>query len=406
MCREAKILLVMSALFTFAMGLSGIFVNIFFWKQTSSFIIIVTYNLIHYITTPITFIIGGIIAKVKNGIWSLRIGLLLYALFFALLLFLGSKGVEYIYLLGVVYGFASGFYWLAYNTLTFDFTHVNNRDTFNGYNGCYSGIAAAISPITAGYIISRFISNKGYNIVFTITLLIFLALFCISLLLKCNNYGSKVDYKVVFSRNSKEWSIIRKAVMIWSFRDVIIGFLVSLLIIEATNSELSLGETTLIASLVSSGAYVLVQKIIKPPHRKKAIYIGAIGSFIAVLGIVFKVTYSTLLIFVIIDGFFLPFFIIQLNSATFNVISRSHDEGMRIEYMINKDLAINGGRIISAVILIALISMYNTEVTIRGYLLFISMAPLLSGYFLTKLTEVLEGKLSKDKAIRHRKKNN
>ena len=56
MCREAKILLVVSALFTFASGLSGIFVDIFFWRETNSFLVIVIYNLIHFIITPITFI--------------------------------------------------------------------------------------------------------------------------------------------------------------------------------------------------------------------------------------------------------------------------------------------------------------------------------------------------------------
>ena len=54
-----------SALFAFAMGLSGIFVNVFFWKETSNFIVIVIYNLIHYIITPITFILAGALAKRK-----------------------------------------------------------------------------------------------------------------------------------------------------------------------------------------------------------------------------------------------------------------------------------------------------------------------------------------------------
>ena len=99
MCKEAKLLLIISILFTFGMGLSSIFVNIFFWKQTSSLTVIVIYNLIHNITVPITFVLAGIIAKKKNGIWSLRIGLIIYALFYALMLLIGDKGVSYIYLL-------------------------------------------------------------------------------------------------------------------------------------------------------------------------------------------------------------------------------------------------------------------------------------------------------------------
>jgi len=118
-----------------------------------------------------------------------------------------------------------------------------------------------------------------------------------------------------------------------------------------------------------------------------------LGAFIAVLGVVFKVTYSSLLIFAIVDAFFLPFFLIQLSSSTFNVISREHEEGMRVEYMINKDIVINGGRIVSSIILlILLISFKTTSISIlKGYLLFIGVAPIISGYFLSKLTSVLEG---------------
>ncbi|MBP2021313.1 YQGE family putative transporter [Clostridium punense] len=391
MTKEAKILLLMSALFTFAAGLSGIFVNIFFWKQTNSFIIIVIYNMLHYITTPMTFILGGIIAKKKNGIWSLRIGLILYAFFYSLMLFLGNRGGIYIYILGVIYGCAVGFYWLAFNTLSFDFTCVTNRDTFNGFNGSCAGVAAAIAPITSGYIITRYAGTKGYSIVFTITLSIFLILFFISLILKCNNYGSKVDFSRAFSKNCSDWSIIRKASALWGFRDVIIGVLVNILIIQTTGSELSLGKLTFIGALVSSASYVLVQKVIKPPKRRLAIYIGTIGSFLAVVIISLKVSFNTLFIFMIMDSFFLPFFLIQLSSSTFNVINKIHEEDLRIEYMINKDIMLNAGRVISSIILLLLLSLFKGAFVIKGYLLLIGVVPVVAGYFLRRLSKVLDG---------------
>ena len=397
MCREAKILLAVSALFTFAMGLSGIFINVFFWKQTNSFIIIIIYNLLHYITTPIAFISSGALAKRKNGIWALRLGLMIYALFFGMILFAGSKGVVYIYILGAIYGLASGCYWLAFNTLSFDFTCMDNRDTYNGFNGSCAGIAAAAAPITSAYIISSFSGGRGYNIVFTMTLSIFIMLIFISLLLKCKNYGSKIDWKVAFSKNCEEWSVIRKTTTMWGFRDVTLGFIVSILIIETTKSELSLGKLTLIAALLSSASYVLVQRIIKPPKRRLAISIGTLGSFAAILGLVYKVTYGTLLLLVMLDAVFLPFFIIQLSSSTFNVINRAHDEDMRIEYMINKDIAINCGRIISALILISLLYIFKDTSILKVYLFFIGLAPVAAGFFLRKLKAVLEGSHPSDK---------
>lgn len=391
MCKEAKVLLVISALFTFAIGLSNIFVNVFFWKQTKEFIVIAIYHLTHYVATPVTFVFAGVLAKKKNGIWSLRIGLLMYALFFLLILIWGSKGVVYIYVLGIIYGMATGFYWLAFNTLSFDFTHMNNRDTFNGFNGCSAGIAAAISPMIAAYIISIFHGMRGYYAVFALTLSVFMVLVLISLLLRCKSYGYRLDYRRAFSRNGSEWGIIRTSTALWGLRDVIIVFLINILTIEATRSELSLGKLTLIGSMVSSASYVLVQKVIKPPRRRLSILIGIIGSFTSVMGLVVDVGYTTLVLYTLLDAFFLPFFLIQLNSATFNTIDRNHENDMRIEYMINKDLVLNGGRIVSSFILILLLYMFGASSTLKGYLLFLGLVPLASGYSLGRLKTVFEG---------------
>lgn len=391
MCKNAKVLLVVSALFSFAMGLSGIFVSVFFWKETNSFIIIVIYNLIHYITTPITFILAGMLAKKKNGIWSLRVGLIMYALFYALILYIGNKGVMYIYSLGVIFGMAVGFYWLAFNTLSFDLTDVTNRDTFNGFNGSCAGIAAAVAPITSAYTISRFNGLKGYKVVFALTLIIFIILILLTGILKCKNYSDKLNFKKIFSCNCDEWRIIRASTFFWAFRDVIIVFLVNILIMETTKSELSLGKFALIASLISSAAYILVQKIIKPPYRRSSIFIGTIGSFLAVLALSIKITNSTLFMYTVLDAFSVPFFIIQLASSTFNVINKAHEEEMRIEYMINKDIILNGGRIISSLILVILLTTFKNSGVLKIYLIFIGLAPLAAGYFLRKLKGILEG---------------
>lgn len=390
MCKSAKILLTISVLFTFAIGLSGIFVNVFFWRETSSFIVIAIYNLINYTFTPITFILAGILAKKKNGIWSLRIGLLIYALFYALILVAENKGITYICFLGVVHGMATGFYWLAFNTLSFDFTNVNNRDTFNGFNGSFAGISAAVAPITSAYIISRFSGMNGYRVVFSMTLAVFLLLILISIILKCEDCSSRIDFKKAFLGNCEEWRVIRKSTVFWGFRDVIIIFLVNILIIETTKSELSLGKFTLIASLISSASYILVQKIIKPSHRRLSIIIGTMGSFLAIWALVINISQSTLLTYVVMDAFFLPFFTIQLYSSTFNVINRAHEENMRIEYMINKDLMLNTGRIISLVILIILLTTFKNPSVFKFYLVFIGLTPIVSGYFLRKLRWVLE----------------
>jgi YQGE family putative transporter len=131
--------------------------------------------------------------------------------------------------------------------------------------------------------------------------------------------------------------------------------------------------------------------VIKPPRRRLSILIGTIGSFIAVLGLVIQVKYGTLVFYILMDAFFLPFFLIQLNSSTFNSIDRNHENNMRIEYMINKDLVLNFGRIASVLVLVVLLSFFEVSSSLKGYLLFLSLVPLASGYSLRRLGVVLDG---------------
>lgn len=389
MCRNAKLLLVVSSLFAFSMGLSNIFVNIFFWRETKDFIVIALYNLIINITTPVTFILAGMLSKKKNGIWSLRLGLLIYALFFALILYIGNRGNVYIYLLGLTSGIAAGFYWLPFNVLCFDFTSVNNRDTFNGLNGGFSGVATIIGPITAAYIISRFTGLIGYRIVFAMTCGIFLILILVSSIFKCENYSDKIDYKIALGNGNEDWQIIRKSTFFWGFRDSVMSFLINIIAIEVFKKEIILGAFALVAAIIVSISYVLVQKIIKPPHRKAAILFGTIGAFISVLPLVMRINFHTLFVYGVIDSFCLPFFMIQLSSATFNIIDGRQDKDRRIEYMINRDIVLNGGRAISVSILIILLLLFKNMYILKFYLVFLGVIPLISGYFLRKVKRVL-----------------
>ncbi|MDF2985387.1 MAG: hypothetical protein K0R50_897 [Eubacterium sp.] len=385
MSKKAKILLVISALFTMAMGLSNVFVNIFLWKKSNNFIVIAQYNLMHYVLVPPTFILAGWLSKKKNGIWSLRLGILFFILFFGFILFLQNSVTRFIFPIGALYGIAAGFYWLAYHVLSFDFTSTENRDTYNGFNGSISGVCGAVAPITAAYIIDKNILTNGYTIVFSTSLILFVILIGISFLLKADNYGTKLKFKKIFSGNCNDWNNLRKSIAAWGFRDVIIGFLIIVLVFKATGSELAVGKFSLYASLISSAAFYVEQKIIKPGLRLVSMLFGAILMFIAVWGLVANISYGSLIFYMIMEAAFVPFFLVPLASASFNIISIQHEEDLRVEYIINKEIVLNGGRIVSISILIALLSFYKNPNSLNYFLFFIGLAQLVSLIFLRRL---------------------
>lgn len=385
MSKKAKILLIVSALFTLSMGLSNVFVNIFLWKKSSDFIIIAKYNLMHYIFLPFSFLAAGWLSKKKNGVWALRIGVVLFILFFLLILLFRNNVLEYIYPIGILYGIAAGFYWLSFQVLTFDFTYTNNRDTFYGFNGCICGVANAISPITAAYIIERNKNMMGYSIVFAISLGLFIILTLVSLTLHSEDYGDRFEFKKILSKNGDEWGYFRKSIAAWGLRDVVIYFLIVILVYKTTGSEMALGKLTLIASLISSAAYAFEQMIIKPKRRLFSLHLGAIFMFISVSGMIIKINYATLTMYMMLSALFVPFFMVPVNSAAFNILTRNHDESMRIEYIVNREFALNLGRIISTSLLIGLLTFVKDKRVLNYFLIFIGCAQLISLYFLRKI---------------------
>ncbi len=382
---KAKLLLTESALFTLAMGISNVFINILLWKESKNFIVLAEYNLMQYIFHPPTFLFAGWLSKRKNGIWSLRLGILSFIIFFGLILLFEDKITKFVLLFGVLYGVAAGFYWLAFNVLSFDFTSTENRDTFNGYNGSIAGICSAAAPISSAYIINKNIWGMGYTIVFSISLLLFVVLILVSFLIKAEYYGSKMNYKKIFGTNSHDWSFLRKGLFIWGFRDVIIGFLIVVLVFKTTGSEWSVGTFSLIASVISSTAFVVEQKLVKPKLRLKSMVAGAVLMFVAVWGLVVNISYGTLLVYIIMDAAFVPFFLVPFSSASFNIISRQHQEDLRLEYIINKEIVLNIGRIVSLLILIGLLWFAKFHRSLNYFLLFIGCTQIISLYFLRKM---------------------
>jgi YQGE family putative transporter len=385
MSKKAKILLLISGLFTLSLGLSNVFVNVFLWKKSNDFVLIAVYNLMHYLFSPISFILAGWLSKKKNGTWPLRVGILLFTLFFILILFLRDTVTLYAHYFGILFGLAAGFYWLAFHILSFDFTSTQNRDTFNGFNGSVVGIANAIAPFTAAFIIHRADDLVGYTIVFAISLSLFVILILVSFLLQSEHYGEHLDFKKVFRNHKKDWIHLKRAIMCWGLRDVVILFLIIILIYQTTGSELILGKFTFLAYLLSSLAYVVEQKIIKPKRRILSLHLGASFLFIAVIGLVFDINLYFLLFYIIIDALSMPFFIVPVTSAAFNIIDQSHEKEFRTEYIINRELGLNLGRTLSVTLLILLLTFFNQDHTLNYFLLFIGSAQIFALYFLKKL---------------------
>lgn len=370
--KNLKILLTIHTLFCIAIGLSNIFLNIFIWKYTQNFALVMQFNLISYITQPITFIIGGWISKKKGLRSNLILGMLFYSLLYLFIISIRSNIINYVLLIGALRGIASGFYYVSFNVLGYDYSSNENRDYFFGMLGSLGSTTNMISPLISGYIIFYASGNSGYTLIFIISFILFLIGSIISFYL--DNNHSQDKYKLIstikMTFKDSNWSRIMFAECLRGMRDVkVVSIVVGILIFIVTQKESSIGNYsffTFFAGLIS--CYV-AGIIINPNNRIRYLLLGSIVTLTVSSIFLFDISLIGLWVFGIIDSVFVSFVFIPHNTNSYSVISSNPNKNeIRIEAIIIKEIFLNLGRITSYLIL-ALISPNNKIVLIFLFML-------------------------------------
>ncbi|WP_010097006.1 MFS transporter [Ornithinibacillus scapharcae] len=363
--RSLILLLVIGGLYSLGIYLSNTFVNIYLWKQADgNYYTIATYNLAIFILQAITFIVAGKIAKKVDRVIVLRLGVTFLSLFFLTVLMIGDKSAYFNILLGSLLGIGYGFYWLAFNVLTFEITEPETRDFFNGFLGVLQSFGGMIGPFFAGLIISKMDANIGYTTIFTVSFILFISAVVCSFFLKRRPAEGVYLFKRVVEerKNNKNWHRILNAHLFQGLREGIFLFVITIWVYIVTQSELSLGMFNLYFSGFSFVFYFLATKFIKPSKRKKAILIGSLLLYLSLFIILAHASYLTLVVYGILIGIAYPIINVPYISMTFDVIGKAWKAGeLRIEYIVVRELYSNIGRVISILFFIISISIFDAE---------------------------------------------
>ncbi|NRD80768.1 MFS transporter [Bacillus sp. BRMEA1] len=386
--KDLSLLLIIGGLYSLSVALSNTFVNIYLWKQTGSYTDIALYNLSIVVLQPLTFILAGRWAKKIDRVIVLRIGVIFLALFYLMVLITGTRAAAYLLLLGSVLGVGYGFYWLAYNVLTFEITEPETRDFFNGFLGILSSLGGMIGPLAAGMIITRFEKFTGYTIVFGLSLGLFALAVLLSFFLKRRPAEGKYYFKRIIEerKQNKNWRLITNAHFFQGLREGVFLFVISVFVYISTGSEMALGTFGLLNSGISFIAYFLASRFIKKNFRKKAILIGGLMLYAAVLIIVWEVTYVKLLIYASIIAIAYPLLLVPYMSTTYDVIGIGWKAAeMRIEYIVVREVFLNIGRIVSILSFLAAVTWFNEEQSIPVLLLLLGAGHTLIYLFIKRV---------------------
>jgi MFS transporter, YQGE family, putative transporter len=387
LARDSKVLLLLHGLFNISTTLSNLFVGIYLWKIEKDYTIIAAFYLMVFTFSTLTYVMTGWLLGKWGRTRLFQIGILFQALFFTIVLVLKEGTADHAIILGMIYGNSLGLYWLPFNVLVFDFTNSDNRSLFYGINGLIVSGAGFIGPLISGFILNHFSALSGYQIIFSISLSIFLLTGILSFLL--GNYKTQQKYQFNRIIRPVNWSGKWRQLLVGSFmyglREGIFMFIISLLVYISTNSELSLGWYSSLTSILSTAAFYIVGRIISQRKNSQFLFIGIISILLATLALAFEVNYFTLLLFGCVNALFTPCLVIPFSTICFDLINQDpFSAKLRTEYIVLRELFINMGRVIPVLIFICFFDGENTLI-LKLFLLLPSIALLGVWWYLRKI---------------------
>ncbi|MCR8643202.1 MFS transporter [Paenibacillus sp. N1-5-1-14] len=373
-------LILENTLFAAASALSGTFVNVYLWKASQDYAVLGWFSLLQFLTMAITFCLAGIWVKEGNKMNCLRAGVAASAVFYLCVLMLGTSSVTYVWLLGILQGAASGLFWLAYNVLYFEVTSPDDRDVFNGWVGALTSLSGMIAPWISGFIIVHMPDEKGYSVIFSISMGIFILGVIVSFFITKREPVGEYMWSHSwghFKKKNTPWRRICAALAAQGFREGVFGFMIGLLVYIATSSEQKLGNYALLTSAVSFVSYWIVGRYVKVRWRSTCMWIGAVCMVALIIPFFWRIDYVTLLIFGVGVALSIPLYTLPITSAVFDLIG-SNEEHVRLreEFIILRELALNAGRLLGVIVFILVLSWRTDPLVISSMMLVIGSAPI------------------------------
>jgi MFS transporter, YQGE family, putative transporter len=386
---QAVLLLAVAGLYMLASVLAGTFLNVYLWKSRQNFAMIGWFAVAQQVAVGLSFWVGGKWVKEHNKMNALRLGIAVSGFFYLLVLWLGGQAVDYIWPLGLILGLSIGFFWLAFNIVFFEITEAVNRDFFNGWMGLLGSFTGIVGPWISGWLISLWTGERGYRVVFIISLCTYGISAVLSFLLqKRKSEGTYLwlePWKEL-RRAGSPWRPAAAALLFQGLREGVFSFLIGLLVYIAAREESKLGQFALITSAVSLISYFVAGKWFKPKFRSAGMLAGGLLLLAVITPLLWKVSYGTLLIMGIGTSLCIPLYMLPMVSTSFDLMGLSAEAaGKRVELVVLRELSLMSGRLLGMFVFITVLSVNDSPQVITRLMLLLGASPLGSWLILRRL---------------------
>lgn len=331
------------------------------------------YKLVSVITIFLVIFLNRNLARTKNRTNLMRVGILFDLIYFTTIILLREKVVDYIYLLGLLYGLEEGFYYSVYNTIESDGITNAERAKFTGTYTATKAILSIVFPVIFGSLIYATGFIEALIIVFVIVIirLILSFIFVDENIPKTKKTNMRKFLKMTMNNEKYRQMYLVEFFNGLTYSEGAISYIVTIYIIKVFSDSFSLGVFTSIFSIITCIIGILFAKFIKEKYYALTIKISMTLTIISLFLMIFKCNVITIILFNLFQT------IARTVMDLINGISQSNlsndkitKKEYKVEYWLMNELALVISRVISNCLFI-LMSFTNSQLIIIIFALFL-----------------------------------
>lgn len=387
MSNNAKRLIVINTIRKIIDIFLGPFLTAYFFKiSTDSITMISLYNIFSYIVIMFISFIVGIIIKNKYELKIFRLGMITKFIQLVILIILGNKVIDYIWILGIMSGLSMITWSFPLNIFSTTMVANQEKKEFIVYKAISTNIVKVLIPVLFGSLISI----ESFEKITIIVLVLSFIQIVLSSKLKYEN--NKEEQKFNFIKEYKKLKLDTrvKALLKTEFFQGLtyegaLDTAVTLLIIIAFQKDFSLGVITSIISVLSIFSAYICKKIVNPKRIQFMLALACIFPVVSTIILLAVTNKYTIVGYSIIYTLFIQIISIVKDVSTLKLTnSEIVNDVNRVETYVLLEIVLGMGRIVSYILLL-IIGVLGNFYLLEILIIILTLGICFMGKYLTKM---------------------
>jgi MFS transporter, YQGE family, putative transporter len=228
---------------SFSTAVSNVFVSMYLYRWLEGIAELSVFNLGQFVLMPVAFVLAALLARRLGDRSVLVVGLGLFVLFYGLLVALAEASSRHLVALGVLSGFANGFFWFPFNIILARAADESDKGRFFGITGALGSAAMAAGPLLSTLAL-RFAPRPeiGYSLLFASIALVTATMGIAAFSLPNDRSPAPLALmRHLRPRRNGRWSFALWCNLAYGIRDGANWSIMSILILQGAGSELRAG---------------------------------------------------------------------------------------------------------------------------------------------------------------------